>query len=112
MPATRPVRAVIFDFNGVIVDDEPIHMRLYIRVLADELGVRITEHDYNARYLGMDDRGIFSAAIRDRTGAEPDAARLSELIAGKARLYLEAIEGEARPIDGAIALVRAGAART
>jgi Predicted phosphatase/phosphohexomutase len=33
------LRAVIFDFNGIIVDDEPIHFALFRRVLGEE-GVR------------------------------------------------------------------------
>ncbi len=103
-------RAAIFDFNGVLVDDEPIHERLYIRALADE-GCRVTEADYRSRYLGMDDRGIFAAAIRDKLGFEPDAARLRRLIEKKARLYLEAIEREARPVPGALELVRSCAER-
>ena len=30
------VRAVIFDFNGIIVDDEPIHFQLFQKVLGEE----------------------------------------------------------------------------
>ena len=38
------LRAVIFDFNGIIVDDEPIHFRLFQRVFAEE-GIEFnTEH--------------------------------------------------------------------
>ncbi len=39
------LRAFIFDFNGVIVDDEPIHFELFKRVLAEE-GIELTEEDY------------------------------------------------------------------
>jgi beta-phosphoglucomutase len=108
-----PVRAVIFDFNGVIVDDEPIHMRLYREVLAEE-GAPITEREYRERYLGMDDRGIFAAALRDRGLGERAAADgyVAALVERKAGRYLRAIEREARPVAGAIDLVRACAART
>jgi HAD superfamily hydrolase (TIGR01509 family) len=104
-----PVRAAIFDFNGVLVDDEPIHMRLYIRVLEEE-GCAITEAEYRSRYLGMDDRGIFLAALREK-GLVAGEGSIARLVERKARLYLEAIEKEARPVPGALELARSCAAR-
>ena len=56
------IRAVIFDFNGVLVDDEHVHFELFREVLAEE-GVAITAHQYHERYLGLDDRGCFEAAL-------------------------------------------------
>ena len=56
------IGAVIFDFNGVLVDDESVHFALFREVLAQE-GVVITERDYHERYLGYDDRGCFEAAL-------------------------------------------------
>lgn len=108
MKGVRPVKAVIFDFNGVIVDDEPIHMRLYRRVLEDE-GAPITEREYHERYLGMDDRGIFAAALRDKGRAKQasDERYIASLVDRKAALYLDAIRGGgARPVEGALDLVR------
>ncbi|MBI3060490.1 MAG: HAD family phosphatase [Deltaproteobacteria bacterium] len=58
------LRSIIFDFNGILVDDEPIHMELFQKVLGEE-GMTLTEKDYYARYLGLDDRGAFKAAYRD-----------------------------------------------
>jgi beta-phosphoglucomutase len=81
------IRAVIFDFNGVLLDDEHLHFALFREVLGQE-GVVITEHDYHGRYLGLDDRGCFEAALRD-AGQSTDPARLDELIARKARRYFE-----------------------
>jgi len=83
------LRAVIFDFNGIIVNDEPIHFELFQRVLGEE-GLHLAEEDYYARYLGMDDRGCFSAAFRDQ-GQELTEARLAELIERKANYYQQAI---------------------
>ena len=53
------LRAVIFDFNGIIVDDEPIHFELFQRVFAEE-GIDLSKDAYYERYLGYDDRGAFS----------------------------------------------------
>jgi beta-phosphoglucomutase-like phosphatase (HAD superfamily) len=84
------IGAVIFDFNGVLVDDESVHFDLFREVLAQE-GVAITERDYHERYLGYDDRGCFAAALRD-AGQSADGPRLDELIARKARRYVEVAE--------------------
>ena len=81
------IGAVIFDFNGVLVDDEAIHFALFREVLAQE-GVVITERDYHERYLGYDDRGCFEAALAD-AGQSADRERLDQLIAQKARRYVE-----------------------
>ena len=61
------LRAVIFDFNGIIVDDEPIHFRLFQKVLGEE-GIVLTEEAYYARYLGFDDRGAFTPAFARTDG--------------------------------------------
>ena len=52
------IEAVLFDFNGVLVDDEPQHCVALQRVLADE-GITLTREDYYAHYLGLDDRTGF-----------------------------------------------------
>ncbi len=81
------IRAVIFDFNGVLVDDEHLHFDMFREVLAVE-GVTITDRDYHERYLGLDDRGCFEAALIDG-GQQADQERLDALIARKAVRYAE-----------------------
>jgi beta-phosphoglucomutase-like phosphatase (HAD superfamily) len=84
------IKALIFDFNGVLVDDESVHFELFREVLEQE-GVVITERDYHERYLGYDDRGCFAAALGDAKQAF-DEKRLADLIARKARRYVEVAE--------------------
>lgn len=81
------IGAVIFDFNGVLVDDEAIHFELFREILAQE-GAVITERDYHDRYLGYDDRGCFQAALAD-AGVYPDRGQIDQMIARKARRYVE-----------------------
>ena len=81
------IRAVIFDFNGVLVDDESVHFALFREVLGRE-GVAITGDDYHGRYLGLDDRGCFEAALTDAGKAAPRAL-VDALIARKAGRYAE-----------------------
>jgi beta-phosphoglucomutase len=99
------LQAVIFDFNGIIVNDEPIHFRLFRKVLAEE-GIILTEEDYYARYLGFDDRGAFAAAFCDQHRAINEA-HLAALIARKAKYYLDDIRDHVDIFPGVIDLVRA-----
>ncbi len=97
------LRALIFDFNGIIVDDERIHFELFKRVLAEE-GIELTEEDYYARYLGFDDRGAFTAAYREH-GRSLDEQLLARLIDRKAVYYQNAIRNKARIFPGVEKLV-------
>src|SRR6185503_9650062 len=98
------LRAVIFDFNGIIVDDEPIHFKLFQRVFAEE-GIDLSEAAYYRRYLGFDDRGAFLAGFRD-CGRTIGAAKLQELIARKADYYQEAIRNHFASFPGVKALLQ------
>ena len=97
------LRAVIFDFNGIIVDDEPIHFELFQRVLNEE-GLTLTESEYYARYLGFDDRGAFTAAFRDHAQPLPQS-KLEDLIERKAAYYQEDIKNKMRVFPGVQSLI-------
>ena len=97
------LRALIFDFNGIIVDDEPIHFELFKQVLAEE-GIKLTEADYYARYLGFDDRGAFTAAYREH-GRSLDEKLLARLIDRKAIYYQSEIRNKVRIFPGVEKLV-------
>jgi beta-phosphoglucomutase len=103
------IGAVIFDFNGVLVDDEAIHFALFRELLAQER-VTITERDYHDRYLGYDDRGCFEAALAD-AGQSTERERLDRLIAQKARRYVEVAEQGLRFFPAAADTLGAVAAR-
>src|SRR5262245_6619188 len=97
------LKALIFDFNGIIVDDEPIHFELFRQVLAEE-GIELTEENYYARYLGFDDRGAFNAAYREN-GRSLDESLLARLIGRKAVYYQTAIRNKVRIFPGVEKLV-------
>ncbi len=102
-------RAIVFDFDGVIADDEPLHLAAFQRVLASE-GVTITREQYYARYLGFDDRDAILQAFRD-AGATPSPERLRELLAVKAERFLDLVRAGAPIFPGVPAFVRQAAAR-
>lgn len=84
-----PLRAIVFDFDGVIADSEPLHFRAFHDVLAEER-IALTEPDYYARYLGYDDVGVFQAIGVERGGGW-NAGQIADLTSRKA-LRLEALE--------------------
>jgi beta-phosphoglucomutase len=104
------LRAVLFDFNGVLVDDEPIHLEVFQRVLADE-GIPLSAEDYWSRYLGLNDRTCF-AAVLTAAGEPATIPRLMRLVARKASYYQERIRRTGYPFfPGAVELVTALAAQ-
>jgi len=104
------LRAIVFDFNGVLVDDEPLHFQLFRRVLEEE-GLSLSEEDYWGRYLGLDDRGCF-AEVLVASGRSASPPALMRLIARKAAYYRDEIRRSGFPFfPGAVDLVRSCAGR-
>ncbi len=104
------LKAIIFDFNGVIVDDEPLHLELFRKVLLEE-GIFLSDEEYHEKYLGYDDRGCFTAVLCDNART-PDAASdlfIHELIARKAEYYRQAIQERMLLFPGVVDLVRRSA---
>ncbi len=85
------IRGIVFDFDGVIANSEPLHLRAFQDVLA-ETGLTLSGPDYYARYLGFDDAGVFRAVGEDRGQAfAPDT--IATLVSRKAE-RLETLERE------------------
>jgi beta-phosphoglucomutase len=82
-----PFHSYLFDYNGVLVDDEAVHLAAFRAVLGP-FGIGITDAEYQTKYLGFDDAGAFRAIFQDH--AIPcDAARVASLVEAKKPLYLE-----------------------
>lgn len=96
--------AVLFDFNGVLVDDEGQHCEALQRVLADE-GITLTREQYYAEYLGLDDRTGFVEAFR-RANRTLTTELMAHLVAKKSRLYLQLVTASLRMVRGAAEFVR------
>jgi beta-phosphoglucomutase len=76
-----PLRAAVFDFDGVIVDSEPLHYRALREALAPE-GVEITEEEYVRTYLAYDDRGAIGKAL-EHHGVPVEPGRMDRVEARK-----------------------------
>ena len=98
----------VFDFNGVLVDDESVHLAAFREVLRP-LGVAIDDATYAERYLGFDDAGAFRAMLTD-AGQAPTDGDVARLIAAKKPLYMELIGDSLVIFDGAPEIVRRRAA--
>lgn len=96
--------AIVFDFDGVIVDSERLHLR------ATQLALAVTDLDltaeaYYAHYLGFDDHGIFRQLSAD-AGRPVDAALLDRLVADKGRHYEQLAAAGEMVFPEAAALIR------
>jgi len=85
------LEAILFDFNGVLVDDEPMHAVLFQKVLAEE-GVHLSKEEYYAKYLPYPDRDLFQAVMKEK-GVAFDSARIERMAERKARYYAEDADG-------------------
>jgi len=83
------IRAVVFDFDGVIANSEPLHLLGFRSVLGD-VGVELSESEYYNRYCGYDDAGVFLTLAAER-GINWTSAQIDALIERKAE-RLEELE--------------------
>lgn len=101
--------AVLFDFDGVLVDSERLHHETLVEALAGA-GPETSWEFYRAHLMGLDDRGAF-AVLLARAGLEPTPREIRRRIARKAELFARhAAAGRVPAFPGAVELVRACAA--
>lgn len=91
--------AILFDFNGVIIDDEPQHCDALIATLA-EYGYDLDRNAYYAEYLGFDDRECFRFSF-SRMGHGEDDGAIAQAIERKNVHYERAIRDSMRLVPGA-----------
>ena len=97
--------AVIFDFDGIIVDSEPMHFRALNEVL-QPLGLEISWEAYCEVYIGFDDRDAFKQVFKEnhKKSCSRDVAKLIEEKAAVFQRYIA--QGEATPLPGAVELIK------
>jgi beta-phosphoglucomutase len=79
------IAAIVFDFDGVLVDSEPLHLRAYQEVL-EPRGIALLREEYYANYLGYDDPGVFRALSAARAWPIDDGD-IRRLIREKTEVY-------------------------
>ncbi len=101
--------AILFDFDGVIVDSERLHHETMVEAMAGE-GPATPWEFYRENLMGLDDRGAFAVLLK-RAGIEPAPAEIRRRVAAKAVLFAQhAAAGRVPAFPGAADLVRACAA--
>ena len=85
------IKALLMDFNGVVIDDEPIQMRAYQELLAAE-NIALTDEEYFDS-LGMDDRTFVETAYA-RAGRTHEPNKVLELMQKKSQKWRDIISDE------------------
>src|SRR6185295_2992908 len=93
-----PLRAILFDHDGTLVDSEPEHFRMWKQVLA-RYGIALTVQQYIAHYAGVPNR-TSAIDVVNRFGLDVDPAILTAAKNAAAREFLSV---SAYPLmDGAL----------
>jgi HAD superfamily hydrolase (TIGR01509 family) len=98
------IKAILFDFNGVIIDDEPLQLKAAQAALQAE-GVTLTESDYYDS-LGMDDITFFRAAFT-RAGREHTDDVFNRVLEAFTKSHRELIEDELPLFPGVVTFIKA-----
>ncbi len=102
------IQAIFFDFNGVIIDDERIHLKAYREVLLGE-DVPLTDEDYFAS-LGMDDEAFVRAAYA-RAQRSLSEEVLPGLITREHALHREMVKNDLPVAEGVNTFIKAASRR-
>jgi beta-phosphoglucomutase len=103
-PGNLLANAVIFDFDGVIVDTEPLHYRAF-QLLLEPLGLGYSWEKYLETYMGFDDRDAFIEVFSTH-GRELESAKLHDLITQKAHIFQDVIRNGITAYSGVVNLIR------
>src|SRR3954462_12247955 len=98
---------ILFDFNGVIIDDESQHCDALTATLA-EYGYALDRDTYYREYLGFDDRECFRFTF-ERMGRPNDDGVLREAVGRKHAAYERAIRSSMRLVPGASDFIESAA---
>ena len=92
------LRAVIFDFDGVISDSEILHFRAFNQMLA-QYGIEITIKDYYKTYLGFNDVDCYKLLIHQGL-LKIDEQQIGGLVEQKKQIFEKLAKTEGRMIEG------------
>jgi beta-phosphoglucomutase len=104
----RGLQAIIFDFDGVIANSEPLHLHAFQAVLGEQ-GLSLSADEYYTHYLGHDDVGVFQELAKDCGYAWSDR-HVAALVAAKGVKLQEMLHAGAVLFAGAADFIRLSAA--
>lgn len=94
--------AIFFDFDGVIVDSEPLHYECW-RDILEPLGVRFEWDYYHAHFIGVSDRKVIEEAVA-RSGVTMTADEVFAYFPKKTELFRERVRKELPFVPGVFEL--------
>jgi phosphoglycolate phosphatase/beta-phosphoglucomutase len=100
------IKAICFDFNGVIIDDEPLQLIAYQEALSQQ-GIELTENDYYGA-LGMNDEMLVRASFERAKKNLTDEVRAS-VSAAKVARHRQLMEAELPLFPGVVTFLKAAA---
>jgi HAD superfamily hydrolase (TIGR01509 family) len=92
------LKAVIFDFDGVLVDSELLHHQAFNRIF-EKFNLQISTQEYYDRFLGLSDEELLRTIDKEKklSLSEP---RLRQLLQEKAATFKDLALTQAVVIDG------------
>lgn len=97
------LKAIVFDFDGVVVDSEPLHYRAFMEV-GKGIGVAFDYAHYLKHYIGFDDRDAFRAMLASAHMPTEDS-HVTELCHLKKGAFENLVNQGAAAIPGAVDLI-------
>lgn len=101
-------RGILFDFNGVIANDEALHFEALSATLAAH-GISLTRAQYFDAYLGLDDRECLRRGFAS-AGRTPDTFMLRHAVEQKADMYEEIARTRMELVPGVRDFIEAASA--
>ena len=98
------IKAVIFDFDGVIADSEPLHLRAFQKIV-ETLGLELSPRDYYLRYLACDDKTFFRKFLEDN-GQRYVEREIARLVREKGICFEEMMGEDIRIFPGVIEFLK------
>ena len=100
------MKAIVFDFDGVIFDSEPVHFQAFLMV-SKGLGIEFDYQKYLEDFIGFDDRDAFRVML-EMVGFEGEKnKKIAELCEQKQNAFEALVKaGVAKPIDGVLGFVK------
>ncbi len=92
------LKAIIFDFDGVIADTEPLHLKAF-QLTLKEKGIELSDEDYFENYLAYDDKTLFKELLKDRNYGHNEA-QISDFMNRKSEHFENVLKGNNLVLEG------------